>query len=85
MLWEPGLWPVYTKIHYIREVFWCFDNKQARKDLLKSKTSLGLQNVIATLGFSDADNNLYDSITFLRNKIVAHQDSSYKIYSGKKV
>jgi hypothetical protein len=76
---------VYTKIHYIREVFWCFDNNQAREDLLKSKESLGLQSVIATLGFSDADDNLYDSIKFLRKKIVAHQDSSYKTYSGKKV
>ena len=85
LLWEPGLWPMYAKIHFIREVFWCFDDKKAREDLLKSKTSLGLQNVIASLGFSNADNNLYDSIQFLRKKVVAHQDSSYKSYIGEKV
>ena len=76
---------VHKAIHFIREVFWCFDDKKAREDLLKSKTSLGLQNVIASLGFSNADNNLYDSIQFLRKKVVAHQDSSYKSYIGEKV
>ena len=71
---------VHKAIHFIREVFWCFDDKKAREDLLKSKTSLGLQNVIASLGFSNADNNLYDSIQFLRKKVVAHQDCSYESY-----
>ena len=60
---------MYAKIHFIREVFWCFDDKKAREDLLKSKTSLGLQNVIASLGFSNADSNLYDSIQLLRNQL----------------
>lgn len=85
LLWEPGLWTVYTKIHSIREVFWSFNKKATREALLKSKTSLGLKNVISSLGFSNADNDLYDSIMFLRKKIVAHQDSAYEKYSGKKV
>lgn len=85
LLWEPGLWTVYTKIHFIREIFWSFNKKTERESLLKSKKSLGLQTVIANLGFSNADNDLYDSIMFLRKKIVAHQDSAYEKYSGKKV
>ncbi|TVU25225.1 hypothetical protein EJB05_27714, partial [Eragrostis curvula] len=83
-LWEPGMWSVYTKIHFIREVFWCCDNNTERADKLKSKGSLGLESIITKLGFANPDKNLYDSLAFLRKKVVAHQDSTYREYKGVK-
>ncbi|KAL6659846.1 hypothetical protein ACP70R_002675 [Stipagrostis hirtigluma subsp. patula] len=84
LLWQPGLWTVYIKINFIRDVYWYFDQTKAREDILKSKDSLGLSAVITKLGFDLPDNNLYDSIMFLRKKVVAHQDSSYEAYKGDK-
>ncbi|KAL6890266.1 hypothetical protein ACP4OV_009029 [Aristida adscensionis] len=84
LLWHPGLWTIHTKIHFIRDVFWYFDGIKDNEDILKSKNSLGLSAVISKLGFRNRDYNLYDSIMFLRKKVVAHQDSSYQTYKGHK-
>ncbi|KAL6659656.1 hypothetical protein ACP70R_002485 [Stipagrostis hirtigluma subsp. patula] len=83
LMWEPGLWSVNIKIHFIREVYWCIDNQSAREGLLKSKASLGLEGCILKLRFTLQDENLLDSIMFLRKKIVAHQDDLYS-YGGEK-
>lgn len=40
LMWEPGLWSVDTKIHFIREVYWCIDNKIERENTLKQRTVL---------------------------------------------
>lgn len=52
---------------------------------LSKKPSLGLQPCINKLGVQHRETNLLDSVTFLRNKIVAHQDDLYRHYSGPKV
>lgn len=83
-MWEPGLWSVDTKVHFIREVYWCSDNDNEKKKRLKSISSLALKSCITSLGFTDKELHLFDSVMFLRKKVVAHMDSLYN-YSGAKV
>ena len=64
LMWEPGLWSVDTKIHFIREVYWCIDSETERENILKSINSLGLKSCITKFGFTDKETNLFDSVIF---------------------
>lgn len=98
LVWEAGLWDLSTKIYFLREIFWCYDNNTTRKaDLIKRKP-LELQNCIVTLEFEETTNegnvnqstkimqetNLLKSLVFLRSFIFAHRAEILKRYTGPK-
>ncbi|XP_066338155.1 uncharacterized protein [Miscanthus floridulus] len=83
LMWKPGLWDVDTKVHFIREVYWCIDNDSEKERKLKSISSLDLKSCITSLGFTDKESNLFNSVMFLRKKVVAHMDDLYS-YRGAK-
>ncbi|KAI5002801.1 hypothetical protein ZWY2020_027451 [Hordeum vulgare] len=69
-----------------------YAQKEKGKQLLKKK-SLGLIHLMREftkpkdendMEREHRDNNLLDSVLFLRNKIVAHYDDEYKGFSGQK-
>ncbi|KAL5203698.1 hypothetical protein ABZP36_008569 [Zizania latifolia] len=93
LVWEAGIWEFSTKLQFIREIYWCYDHNEARKDELKKRNALGLQSCIDELKIKESrrpddkiiERNLYNSLFFLRVYMVAHQDVTVKGYSDTKV
>uniref|UniRef100_A0A0D3HMC2 Uncharacterized protein n=1 Tax=Oryza barthii TaxID=65489 RepID=A0A0D3HMC2_9ORYZ len=86
LLWEPGLWTTYVKIHFLREIFWCIESDEVtRKLVLRKMDPLGIDSCMVKLGYSAGkEKSLLHSIKFLRKRVVAHQDTTYLNYKGDK-
>uniref|UniRef100_A0A0D3HM89 Uncharacterized protein n=1 Tax=Oryza barthii TaxID=65489 RepID=A0A0D3HM89_9ORYZ len=90
LVWEPGLWESSTKVQLVRDVYWCYNKNKNRISTLKNKTALGLKSCIDKLEVNKSrapdkqinDDNLYESLFFLRVYMVAHKDDTIKGYSG---
>ncbi|XP_015617326.1 uncharacterized protein [Oryza sativa Japonica Group] len=90
LVWEPGLWESSTKVQLVRDVYWCYNKNKNRISTLKNKTALGLKSFIDKLEVNKSrapdkqinDDNLYESLFFLRVYMVAHKDDTIKGYSG---
>ncbi|GJM91304.1 hypothetical protein PR202_ga07666 [Eleusine coracana subsp. coracana] len=86
----PAIWSFWTKIQFLREVYWCYDKNGPRITYLKGRPALGLLSCINKMevnksrekGKEIQDNSLYDSLFFLRVYLVAHQDDAIKGYKG---
>lgn len=93
LVWEPGLWESSTKVQLVRDVYWCYNKNKNRISTLKNKTALGLKSFIDKLEVNKSrapdkqinDDNLYESLFFLRVYMVAHKDDTIKGYSGTMV
>ncbi|XP_062207213.1 uncharacterized protein LOC133908977 isoform X1 [Phragmites australis] len=73
-------------MQFIWEIFWLLDADPKKKDELKAKPTLGLKAFIDILRYPwNEKKNLHHDSSFLRNKIIAHQDGPYQVYSGPKV
>ncbi|XP_015615865.1 uncharacterized protein [Oryza sativa Japonica Group] len=92
LVWEAGLWEHNSKVQFIREIYWHYNNDEAKISQLKLRASLGLKSCIDKLEVNKSrepnkeinDKSLYNSLFFLRVYMVAHRDDLIKGYSGAK-
>ncbi|TVU25246.1 hypothetical protein EJB05_27736 [Eragrostis curvula] len=100
LLWQTGIWDATTKMDFIREIFFhTLVEQQHDQEITPKARQLFSQNPLGLLEimqqFSKPENafkqrreyrdaNLFDSVMFLRNKIIAHYDEEYPNFKGDK-